>query len=259
HDPAAADGRGGLDHCLFAHGDFRTVATEQAEPRPAERTGIRLGMKAPVRRVLVFGAAGRAHREAAHRRARAVVGQGFDDRVARAALRAVDERIAETAVRRLVEFAEALLAGGEVGDEAGSAAGVRQTRHDREARVAGRRDVLGYYLLDARIGRRRNAQARLEAGNRGGRALGLQRDAAAGICDPAGEIAGGRLAIDERAEADALDGAANGQADAFPRHNLAGRETARRHVSTSTAVTTTSSARGSPGSSEAMQSSSAPA
>ena len=58
----------------------------ERELRSAVRTGIRLGMEAAVGGIPVFGAAGRAHGEAAHRGARAVVGQVLDDRIARAAM-----------------------------------------------------------------------------------------------------------------------------------------------------------------------------
>ena len=58
----------------------------------------------------VFRGARRAQREARHRRVRPIVGQRVDQRVTRPALRAVDERIAISAVARIVEFAPAVLA-----------------------------------------------------------------------------------------------------------------------------------------------------
>ena len=55
--------------------------------------------------------AGRAHREPGHRRGRPVVGHAAHDREAGAAIRAVDERVAEAAVGRVPQLGEAVVAG----------------------------------------------------------------------------------------------------------------------------------------------------
>ena len=69
-----------------------------ADVRAAIPTGIGLRMEAAVERVGVFGGATRAHGEILHGRCRAIIGQRPDDGEARAAVRAVDERIAVAAV-----------------------------------------------------------------------------------------------------------------------------------------------------------------
>ena len=76
----------------------RPSRSSSAQRRPARRAGVRLGVEAPVGRVLVLGPAGRAHLEAGHRRQRPVVRDAAHDREARAAVRAVDERVAVAAV-----------------------------------------------------------------------------------------------------------------------------------------------------------------
>ena len=73
--------------------------------RSAHRTGVRLGVKAPVPRVLILRAAELAHRKARHRRQRTVVGNARGDREARPAVGAVDERVAMATVARVVHFA----------------------------------------------------------------------------------------------------------------------------------------------------------
>ena len=91
------------------------VRVGQREPRAAGRAGGRLGVEAAVERVLVLGAARVAHREVAHRRPRAVVGDGFDDREARAAVGAVDEGVAVAPVRGVAHLPQAVSAGRNVG------------------------------------------------------------------------------------------------------------------------------------------------
>ena len=58
----------------------------------------RLRMKSPVCRVQVFSFAGGTQRKSGHARIWAIVGQRFDQRVARTALRTVDERVGMAAV-----------------------------------------------------------------------------------------------------------------------------------------------------------------
>ena len=78
-------------------------------PQAAQQT--RLGVEAPVGRVLVLAAAFGAERKARHRRRSPVVRDRADDREAGTTLRAVDERIAVPAVGRVVELAQAVVAG----------------------------------------------------------------------------------------------------------------------------------------------------
>ncbi len=76
----------------------RSGGVRQRGPRPADRAGVRLGVEAAVERIVVLRLARGAHLEAGHRRGRPVVGDAAHDREPRAAVRAVDERIAVAAV-----------------------------------------------------------------------------------------------------------------------------------------------------------------
>ncbi len=87
----------------------------RAIARPAHGAGVGLRVEAAVGGVVVLALARRAHREGRHRRERPVVGDAPRDGEARAAVRAVDERIAEAAVARREELREAVGAGGRVG------------------------------------------------------------------------------------------------------------------------------------------------
>ena len=70
----------------------------RSHSRAAYGTGIRLGVKPAVKRVIELGPAVRAHLEPFHRSQGAVVGNVADNREARTAVGAIDERIAVAAV-----------------------------------------------------------------------------------------------------------------------------------------------------------------
>ncbi len=87
----------------------------EREPGTAIRAAGRLGVEAAVGRILILAPAGLAHLERGHARVGAVVGDGADDREARSAVGAVDERVAEAPVLRIEKLAQAVVAGGDVG------------------------------------------------------------------------------------------------------------------------------------------------
>ena len=92
---------------------------EQFYLRPADWAGVRLGVITAVRRVVVLAPAIGTHRKRGHRRVRPVVGQFPQDRVARPAVRAVDERIRVPAVGGVGELAPAIVAQGKIGRHGG--------------------------------------------------------------------------------------------------------------------------------------------
>ena len=112
--PRRAARGGGLDR--VARAGSRTAARPRSEPhpRPAVRAGVGLGVEAAVGRVLVLGAAARAHLEARHRRVRPVVRDVAHDREARPAVGAVRERVAVAPVGGVEQLGEAVGAGGAV-------------------------------------------------------------------------------------------------------------------------------------------------
>ena len=122
-------------------------AAARPPPRAAARAAARrrgsdrLGVEAAVGRILVLAAAVGAEREAGHRRVRAVVRDRADDREARAALGAVDERVAVAAVGRVEQLAQAVVAGGDVRRDqrrAAPSAGSRRSRSRARPRGAQR-------------------------------------------------------------------------------------------------------------------------
>ena len=181
------------------------VARQQPQRRPALRARVRLGVEAPVGRVLVLGRAARAQLEAGHRRERPVVGDAAHDREARAAVRAVDERVAVAAVGGVEQLAQAVVARRGVGrDERLRLAAVR-AGEDAEAALARRRDVARPHRLDRRQRRRLLGEPAQEAVDRAVAALDLDEHAALVVEHEAREVELGREAVDERAEADPLD------------------------------------------------------
>ena len=107
----------------FLHGEVLApscgvgAAVPQRQPRPALRTRVGLGMEAPVAGIAILRQTARALREAAHGGMGAVVRKPFDDAVARAAVRAVGERIAVAAIRGVEDVRNALRAGSDVGQD----------------------------------------------------------------------------------------------------------------------------------------------
>ena len=97
----------------------RRLRDRRAELRPAARAGDRLGVEPAVGGVAVVPGAIGAHRERRHRRLRAIIWQRTGERVAGAAMGAVDQRIAEEAALRIEELLEAGVADGGVGADAG--------------------------------------------------------------------------------------------------------------------------------------------
>ncbi len=93
---------------LVTSGTCRAVGCAPGEPGSALGTGVGLRMEAPVPGVVVLAPARVAHDEARHRRRRPVVRHAQHDRVARAAVRAVRERVAVAPVGRIVDLGEAV-------------------------------------------------------------------------------------------------------------------------------------------------------
>ena len=114
-------------------------------------------MKAPVRWIVVLRLAIGTHQEGSHRRLGPVVGNILDDREARTAVGAVDERVPVAAVARVEELSQAVIADGNVRGYGLKLAGARLRMADDE-RVCrwmlniGQRDISSSELLDSRQG-----------------------------------------------------------------------------------------------------------
>ena len=176
----------------------------QPDPRPAGRTGDRLGMEPPVGRVGVFGPAIGAHLERRHRGLGPVVGQPLDDREARAAMGTIGERIPEAARRRIADLGEAGGTGRGIGSDPGFGPG-GPAGGDLEARRQffgrpGRR----LHRIDPRQRRRFPGQRRLKPVERRGRPGRVDQHALGVVQHPAPQPLAPRNCPDEGPEAHAL-------------------------------------------------------
>src|SRR6056297_443095 len=104
-----------------------------AQLRTAVRAGDRFSMEAPVGRVRVFLCAGGTQRKAGHGGVGAIVGERLDQRIAGTALCAIDEGVAITAIPRVREFPEAVIACEVVGRDEDARRGAGRTGEDLEA------------------------------------------------------------------------------------------------------------------------------
>ena len=202
----------GYDPAFAEHGDGagerrtgrrRAGTVEQLQGRPTHRAAHGFGMKAPVGRVLVLPAAVGAQGEAGHGRARPVVGHGVHDGEAGTARGAVQERVAEPAVGRIVQLAEAVRTGGRVRRHHREPGPTHGAAPDRKPGFSGRCPRLTADLIDTSH-RRRSAQRRQQRRHRVGGALHLEDDPGGIVADPTGQTPTGRLPPDEGSEPDPL-------------------------------------------------------
>ncbi len=180
-DLAAAFGRSALA------GQRLSSPVPQFNLWPAHGAGVGLGVEAAVKWVVILRLALRAHGEALHRGVCAVVGEGFDDAEARAAIRAVRERVTVTAIARIENLAQAVRAGRDVREHQRSPDAAGFARADFEARIADRIEPGGFEALDGAARRAvcfEAQQKRLQC-NRG--AFDFNEDALSGVVDPAVE------------------------------------------------------------------------
>jgi hypothetical protein len=161
-------------------------------------------VKAAVGGILVLAPTRGAEREPGHRRVRPVVRDGAHDREPRAALGAVDERVAVTAVGRVEELAQALVAGRDVGGDQGAAAG-GGARLDRELGLAAGGARFRSDRLDAGERRGVAAQRGREGVERGRLPFRLDDDARAVVQHEAAEPVRAGEPVDEGTEAHSLD------------------------------------------------------
>ncbi len=214
-------GRGG--RCAAAEGaasvpsDRRRSAGSNQRRGTAAGAGDRLGVEAPVLRIVVLGCARRAQRESAHGRIGAVVWQTNGDGEPRPAVGAVDKRIAVSAIGRVEQFSQAVVTDRHVG---------RHERARRPRRLGSRRSGRSAHpsastaaVVDAvDPGQRRGfgAKAHLEAIHVFGAALDLHEHAVGVVANVTGQVEIGRQAVHERAKADALDHAGHPDPVSYP-------------------------------------------
>jgi len=141
-------------------------------------------MEAAVGRMFVLREARGTEGKDIHRRVRPVVGQITDDREARPAIRAVDERIAEPPIRRVLQLRQTVRTGGDIGgDERERPPGLLAGR-DAKDPFAQRRDGRCGHALDLGERRQLRGKARHKGGGPGPRPLHLDRDAVGTVQHP---------------------------------------------------------------------------
>ncbi len=172
-------------------------------------------MEPAVSGVFVFCAAVGAHDERRHGRPPAIVRGSDDDRQPRAAIRAVEKRVAKPPVGRVEQLREALLAGGHVGRDIDGAGSVVLADLDAEPVLALGRPLFPRQVLDLCQGRRLVGEIRQETLERGRFPLDLDQDASGLVPHEAGQVAVRGEVEHERAESDALDDASHHDRPAF--------------------------------------------
>src|SRR3954447_1569985 len=189
------------------------AAVRQRHRGTAYRACNRLRVEAAIRGILVLAVAVGAHLERRHGRAFAVVRQRADDREARPALGAVDERIAVAPVAGVEQLAHALVAGGDISrpERLALAAGARV---DPELALAQWRERQRCKRLDVRLRRGLRTQRLSEVLDGTRKAFDLDHDAVAVVRYEACERVLSGNAMDERPESDALH--QSGYVDAPP-------------------------------------------
>ena len=127
--------------------------------RSTIKAGIGLRMKAPVKRVAILCGALGAHGETIHRGSCSVIGQRANDGKARSAIGAVDKGIVKASVGGVEQFAQTVVARGDVGRDERRVGGLILRRHNAKALLAGSVPVAGCQvhkldMLNAGRGRR---------------------------------------------------------------------------------------------------------
>ena len=167
------------------------------------------------KRIVVFGLAGRAHGELGHGGLRPVVRDAARDGEARAAVGAVGEWVAITAVGGVEELTQAVRAGRGIGGDAGRDLPYYLTRDNQEIRFAFHSQVLSCNGIDSGQWRDLYTETGKESLNALSLAFDLDADPVRIVSDEACESLLRGEAVDEWPEADALHHTANQHSSPF--------------------------------------------
>ena len=108
HNLTLADARRRRFNGIIRSNRLATVIMK-SDMRPAFVTGIGLGMKSPVGRVVVLGLAGSTHFKIPHGGLGAIIGDIIDDGIARPAIGAIDKRIQIAAISGIEKLLAAII------------------------------------------------------------------------------------------------------------------------------------------------------
>src|SRR5215210_1261837 len=216
--PAAQHARGTCDGVIRAGVKLVPESVEQPCPWPADGACVGLGVEAAVGGIFILAAAVGAHRKARHRGRGPVVRDRAGDGEARAAVRAVDERVTVTPVRWVQKLGQAVVAGSDIRRDERLPAESLPALLDAELLVPERREWLPEDGLDHSQGRGILLQHAHKAFEIIRRALDLDANALSVVADRPREPVPARQGVDERPEANPLNDATHGDSAA-----LAGR------------------------------------
>ena len=184
--------------------DTSAVLTDEPHPWPAHRTGVRLGMKPPIERIIVLGLTVGAHDKLIHRRLRPVVGDVLNDRKSRPAVGAVGERVIVAAIAGREDLPLAVFAGGDIGRDKLILVLHALALVDHKLVVSSKRMEACLQLVDPRPWGCLLAQGSDELAEGGFIAFGLDLHTPRGVAHPAGKLIVMCQSVDERSEPDSL-------------------------------------------------------
>jgi hypothetical protein len=172
-------------------------------------------VESAVERTFVFGLALRAHRKIFHRGVGAVVRERLDDAESRATIGAIGEGIEEASVLWIKDFAHTIRAGSDVRQHQSGLGSAGVAFADFEAVVAREIEPGRFQAVNGTARGLFGFQSQQEFLQVRLRAFDFDDDALGRIVDPTLESEFGSQAINERSEADTLDGAADSQTNSF--------------------------------------------
>src|SRR5919107_1077541 len=208
--PATQHLRGACNGVIRAVVKLVPEPVEQPYLRSADGAGVGLGVEATVGGILVLAAAVGAHSKARHRSRGPVVRNCAGDGEARAAVRAIGERVTVTPVRGVQKLGQAIVAGCNVRRDEGLTAESLPALLDTELYVPERRERLPEDGLDLGQGRGVLLEHARKVFELLRRALDLDADALSVVANHPREPVTARQGVDERPEANPLHDASHG-------------------------------------------------
>jgi hypothetical protein len=181
----------------------------QRQLRPTRRTSIRLGVKAPVARIVVLGLTIWTHREMAHRRQVSVIWKIGDDAVAWPTVGAIGEWILEAPVGGVEDLGDTVRTGRDIRQDDRPIRPTHDAFENFEAGAPLRIAIVGLETGDQRPRGQISQQTSLETVQIPLLPLDLDLHSIGRIPNPPGQPHLDREAIDVGAKSDALDGAPN--------------------------------------------------
>src|ERR687889_2721637 len=208
--PATEHPRGACNGVIRAVVKLVPEPVEQPYLRSAYGAGVGLGVEAAVGGILVLAAAVGAHSKARHRSRGPVVRNRAGDGEARAAVRAIGERVTVTPVRGVQKLGQAIVAGCDVRRDEGLTAESLPAFLDTELYVPERRERLPEDGLDHGQGRGILLEHARKVFELLRRALDLDADTLSVVANHPREPVTARQGVDERPEANPLHDATHG-------------------------------------------------